>query len=209
MVGARGKKAWSWSTRYKSENFYPISKEVILKVLKSDMTYLFSEWALTWEKKKKHLPETGRWSCCYINVSQGWKAERRSLPALTTVFSKSFPSRFCPIPVRKTMLHILVCCSIAKSCLDSLVTHVLHHARLPCPSLSPEVCPNSCPLSRWCHPSISSSVASFTCPQSFPASVFSNELALCIRWPKYWSFGVSPSNEYSGLISFRIDWFMF
>ena len=37
--------------------------------------------------------------------------------------------------------------------------------------------------------------------------VFSNELALCIRWPKYWSFSISPSNEYSGLISFRIDWF--
>ena len=37
--------------------------------------------------------------------------------------------------------------------------------------------------------------------------VFSNESVLCIRWPKYWSFSISPSNEYSGLISFRIDWF--
>ena len=37
--------------------------------------------------------------------------------------------------------------------------------------------------------------------------VFSNELALCIRWPKYWSLSISPSNKYSGLISFRIDWF--
>ena len=37
--------------------------------------------------------------------------------------------------------------------------------------------------------------------------VFSNESALCIRWPKYWSFSISPSNEYSGLISFRVDWF--
>ena len=37
--------------------------------------------------------------------------------------------------------------------------------------------------------------------------VFSDELALHIRWPKYWSFSISPSNEYSGLISFRIDWF--
>ena len=37
--------------------------------------------------------------------------------------------------------------------------------------------------------------------------VFSNELALCIRWPKYWSLSFSPSSEYSGLISFRIDWF--
>ena len=45
-------------------------------------------------------------------------------------------------------------------------------------------------------------------PSVFPSiSVFSNESALCIRWPKYWSFSFSPSNEYSGLISFRIDWF--
>ena len=43
-------------------------------------------------------------------------------------------------------------------------------------------------------------------PSIFPSiRVFSNELALCIRWPKYWSFSISPSNEYSGLISFRID----
>ena len=42
----------------------------------------------------------------------------------------------------------------------------------------------------------------------FPSiRVFSNELVLCIRWPKYWSFSISPSNEYSGLISFKIDWF--
>ena len=58
---------------------------------------------------------------------------------------------------------------------------------------------------------ISSSVARFSFyPQSFPASgFFSSESALCVRWPKDWrySFSISPSNEYSGLISFRIDWF--
>ena len=44
-------------------------------------------------------------------------------------------------------------------------------------------------------------------PTIFPSiGVFSNKLVLCIRWPKYWSFSFSPSNEYSGLISFRIDW---
>ena len=56
---------------------------------------------------------------------------------------------------------------------------------------------------------ISSSVVPFSsCLQSFPASIkaFSNELALCIMWPKYWSFSISPSNQCSGLISFRIDW---
>ena len=45
------------------------------------------------------------------------------------------------------------------------------------------------------------------CLQSFPASVFSNESALRISWPKHWSFSISPSNESSGLISFRVDWF--
>ena len=44
-------------------------------------------------------------------------------------------------------------------------------------------------------------------PSTFPSiRVFSNESALCIRWPKYWTFSLSPSNEYSGLISFRMDW---
>ena len=45
-------------------------------------------------------------------------------------------------------------------------------------------------------------------PSSFPSiRVFSNESALCIRWPKYWSFNVSPSHEYLGLIPFSVDWF--
>ena len=64
------------------------------------------------------------------------------------------------------------CCSVAvQLCLNSLQPHGLHQARLPCPALSPRVCSNSCPLSRWCHPTISSSVAPFSsCPQFFPES---------------------------------------
>ena len=91
---------------------------------------------------------------------------------------------------------------------DSLQPHELQHARPPCPTPTPRAYPNSCPLSRWCHPIISSSVIPFSSfPQSFPASG-SNESAFRIRWPKYWSFSfsISPSNEYSGLISFRTDW---
>ena len=54
---------------------------------------------------------------------------------------------------------------------DSLRPHGLHHVRPPCPSQSPKVCSNSCPLSQWCQPTISSSVVPFSyCPQSFPAS---------------------------------------
>ena len=89
---------------------------------------------------------------------------------------------------------------------DSLWPHGLQHARLPFPSLSPRAYTNPCPLSWWCHPTISFSVIPFSsCPQSL--SVFSNELALHIRWPKYWgfSFTISPSSEYTGLISFGID----
>ena len=95
---------------------------------------------------------------------------------------------------------------------DSLQPYGLQHARLPCPSLAPGVCSNSCPLSWWCHPTISSSVTRLLLPlpSIFPSiRIFSNESALRIRWPKYWSFSfsISPSNEYSGLVSFRIDWF--
>ena len=62
------------------------------------------------------------------------------------------------------------CCSLAKSCL-TLWPHGLQHTRLPCPSLSLDVCSNSCPLSRWCHPTILYSVASFSsCLQFFPVS---------------------------------------
>ena len=66
--------------------------------------------------------------------------------------------------------HLPCCCSVAQSC-PTLHFHGLQHARPPCPSLCPRVFSNSCPLSQWCHPTISSSVTSFSSyPQSFPAS---------------------------------------
>ena len=93
---------------------------------------------------------------------------------------------------------------------DSLWSHGLQHNRLPCLSPTPKACSNSCPLSRWHHPTVSSSVVPFSSHlQSFPSiKIFSSESVLCIRWPKYWSFSfnINPSNEYSGLISFRMDW---
>ena len=81
---------------------------------------------------------------------------------------------------------------------NSLWPHGKQHTRLP--SLSPGVCSNSWSMSQWWHPTISSSVA----PSFPPRRVFANELAFHSKWPKYWNFS-SPSNEYSGLISFRID----
>ena len=93
---------------------------------------------------------------------------------------------------------------------DSLRPHESQHTRPPCPSPTPGVHSNSCPSRRWCHPAISSSVVPFSsCPQSFPESEF---------FPVSWLFAsgghsigasasISPSSEYSGLISFRIEWF--
>ena len=69
----------------------------------------------------------------------------------------------------ETLFELLLFCHSLIS--SSLQPYGLQHARLPCPSSSPGICLNSCPLSRWCHPNISSSVVPFSsCPQSFPAS---------------------------------------
>ena len=84
---------------------------------------------------------------------------------------------------------------------NSLWSCGLQHTRLPCSSPSPRACSNSCPLSWWCHTTILSCHPDLLLPSIFPSiRVFFNELALCIRWPKYWSFSFSirPSNEYSG-----------
>ena len=93
---------------------------------------------------------------------------------------------------------------------DSLQPHEPQHTRPPCPSPTPGVHPNPCPLIELvmpsnhlilCHP--------FLLPSIFPSiRAFSNESALLIRWPKYWSFSfnISPSNEHPGLMSFRMDW---
>ena len=93
---------------------------------------------------------------------------------------------------------------------NSLPLHGLQHTRLLCPSVSPWVCSNSCPLrgdaNQLSHPLL----PLLLLPSIFPSMrAFSDESALHIRWPKYWSFNFSigPSNEYSGLISFRIDLF--
>ena len=91
----------------------------------------------------------------------------------------------------------------------SLRPHELQQARPPCPSPTPRVHPNSCLLSRWCHPTISSSVIHLLLPSIFPSiRVFSNESVLHIRWPKYWSFSfdISLTNEHPGPISSRMDW---
>ena len=92
---------------------------------------------------------------------------------------------------------------------DSLQPHGLQLARLPCASPTPRAHSNSCPLSQWCHPTLSSCRPLLLPPSIFPSiRVFSNESVIHIRWLEYWSFSfsISPSKEYSGLISLRKDW---
>ena len=89
----------------------------------------------------------------------------------------------------------------------SLRLHGHQDTRPTCSLPTPRVYLNSCPLSRWCHLTISS-CRPLLLPSIFPSiRVFSNESVLHIRWWKYWSFSfnISPSNEQSGLVSFRMD----
>ena len=103
--------------------------------------------------------------------------------------------------------------SVTQSC-PTLWPHELQHARPPCPSSTPGVHPNPCPLSWWCHPTITCHPNILCHPllllPPIPPSirVFSNESTCRMRWPKYWSFSFSiiPSKEHPGLISFRMDW---
>ena len=93
--------------------------------------------------------------------------------------------------------------SVSQLCL-TLWPHGLQHTMLPCPS--PRPYSNSCLSSWWCHPPISSSVISFSCLQSFPASGSFPMSRFFLSGGQNFSFSISPSNEYSGLISFRMDW---
>ena len=92
---------------------------------------------------------------------------------------------------------------------DSLQSYALQHTRLPCPSPTSRTYSNLCPSSQWCYTTISYSVDPFSSHlQSVPTSGSFLMSQFFTSWPKYWSFSfnISPSNEYSGMISFRIDW---
>ena len=130
-------------------------------------------------------------------------------PIVKTITSQKGDTTFLPF-LLNWWLHYRRTILFSRSVLsDSLWPHGLQHARLPCPSPTPGAYSNSCPLSRWCHPTISSSVVpfsshlqSFLASGSFQMSWFfaSGGQSIGVR------FSISSSNEYSGLISFRIDW---
>ena len=120
----------------------------------------------------------------------------------TALEALRFSSPFSPILKGASVQFSLLVMS------DSLWPNEPQHGGPPCPSPTPGIHPNSCPLSQWCYPTISSRRA-LLLPSVLPSiRVFSNESALRIRWSKYWSFSfnISPSNEHPGLISFRMDW---
>ena len=98
-------------------------------------------------------------------------------------------------------------CSVTS---DSLQPHGLQHTRLSCPTPTPGAYSNSSIKSVMLSNHLILCRPLLLLPSVFPSiKVFSNESAFCIKWPEYWnfSFSVSPSSKYSGLISFRIDWF--
>ena len=103
------------------------------------------------------------------------------------------------------------CCSITPSCPSLCNPMHFSMSGFSCPSLSPRVCSNSCPLT---HVMLSNHhilcIPLFLLPSVFASvRVFSSESSCCIKWPKIWSFSfnISSSNEFSGLISFSIELF--
>ena len=151
------------------------------------MTTLFS--SILAPRRQPLLPRAG-----IHQLSAGWRAGGSGHPHVWSWTTLVFPSvRFSRSVVS-----------------DSLWPHELQDTRLPCPSPTPRAYSNSCPS----HLVMPSNHLILCCPLLFPPSifpsirVFSNESVLHIRWPKYWSLSIriSPFNEYSGLISFRIDW---
>ena len=129
-------------------------------------------------------------------------------PDLATVTTK--PKNYQALVMCVALCSVQFSCSVLS---DSLWPHGLQDARPPCPSPAPEVYSDLCPLSRWCHWAISilCRLLLLLSPIFPSIRVFSNESACRIRWPQYWSFSfsISPSNEYSGLISFGMDWLDF
>ena len=152
------------------------------------------------------LPQESNWGllhCRQILYQLNYQGSPRIYYLLSNRLTKM--KKTLPLLLRRYMS----CCLVAKSCLISLWPHGLHHARLLCPTISPGVCSNSCPLGRWCHPTISSPVVPFSsCPQSFSAS---GSFPMCrlfasggqsIRGSA--SASVFPM-KYSGLISFGVQ----
>ena len=151
--------------------------------------------------------EHTRWSFCFNEPSREthWRRETADVDVSPCERAKRMYPVYMDGAVCIYMFSNI--CSVHFSCSvvsDSLWPHGLQHSRLPCPSPTLRVYPNSCPLGQWCHPTISSSVISFSsCPQSFPASG-SFQMSQFFPWGGQ-SIGVSAS---ASVLSMNIqDWF--
>ena len=136
---------------------------------------------------------------CPEKVLQSWEC------------SPSVPSRLgaSMCQMRTRALNLSLVHSVAQSC-PTLQSHGLQHTRPPCPSLTPRSLLKHMSIETVIPPNhLILCLPLLLLPSTFTSiRVFSNESVLSIRWPKYWNFNfsISPSNEYSGLISFRMDW---
>ena len=160
---------------------------------KEDMVHMYNRILFNSEKE---------WNCVICRDEdwpRGWmKSEVKSEREKTNIIYKWYLEKWLSVQFSRSVTS------------DSLWPHGLQHARLPCPSPTPRACSNSCPLSWWHHSTISSSVIPFSsCLQSFPASGSFPVSQFFASGGQ--NIGVSastcPSNEYSGLIAFRMDWF--
>ena len=143
------------------------------------------------------------WRECFRLLSNFQVHDTILLTRITKLYLRSLEL----ILITENFYLLTGCYSVTLSCL-TLWPHGLQHARLPCPSLSPGVWSNSCPLNQWCHTIFSPSVAPFSYfLQSFPQSgCFPVSQLFASGGQHIGASQPSPSNEYSGLISFRIDW---
>ena len=162
-----------------------LSSTVVLPTLSAQSFLLYTE--LRWQYQSLSV-----WSLMFplYATMENWEKYSDSSSTSSSLMSLGGNKRnplWTPL-----LVSVQFSCSVVS---DSLRPHESQHTRPPRPSPTPGVYPNSCPLSQWSHPTISSSVVPFSsCPHSFPASGSSNESALCIRWPKYWScsFNINP-----------------
>ena len=167
-----------------------------------------------WISHQRHVEMPTLWSNCLRKLVRDVIWVRKGEVSKQKVTLKSWASScvFSQLCLLSSFLfHWLSPVQFSHSVMSNYFRpHELQHARPPCPSQTSGVYSNSCPSSQWCHPAISSYVVPFSsCPQIPPSiRVFSSESTLLRRWPKFWSFifNISPSNEHTGLISFRMNW---
>ena len=180
-------------------------------MLTENLEHELHVWMCVWQQKEMFSYRSWHLLQEKLPVSRASNFGSRTVPA--TDFSMGHESlaiyRWSDNVLHMLAFHLLLFICPVMS--DSLWPHGLQHARPTCPSSSPGDCPHSCSLHQWCHPAISSSDTLFSfCPWSFPASgtfPMSHLFASDDQNTGTSASANSPSSEYSGLISLKIDWF--